>query len=276
LEVKPQKEPLVSVIIPLYNAEKYIEETMESVISQTYQNWELIVVDDCSTDSSRNIVKEFEKKDYRIKLIELETNFGGPARPRNIGIDNAKGEYIAFLDADDVWLEEKLEIQLGFMVKNGLDFSSTNTVNIDKNSNTIRNKYRLVRFLTKFARKSNLCDFIKVSFIATSSVVVKKEIISNFNENKDFISVEDLCLWLKLFNQTSIKYRYLANQLLKYRVLEESVSERTVAHKQSTKADLCILTFILRNNRFDMIKCYYFNVFKKAFVNFIKNFRLNN
>ena len=81
------------------------------MIDQTYQNWEMIIVDDCSTDNSRDIVKKYEVKDSRIKLIELEVNFGGPARPRNVGLDISKGDYLAFLDADDVWLENKLQVQ---------------------------------------------------------------------------------------------------------------------------------------------------------------------
>jgi len=79
---------------------------------QSYKNIELIVVDDCSTDGSYELVEDFSKRDSRVKLIRMEQNFGGPAKPRNIGVENSKGDYIAFLDADDIWEEEKLEVQI--------------------------------------------------------------------------------------------------------------------------------------------------------------------
>ena len=102
-----KNEPLISIVTPMYNAEKLIGETIESVLNQTYQNWEWIVVDNCSTDKSRDLITAIN--DSRIKVISLEKNSGGPAHPRNVGIENAKGEYVALLDADDIWHNEKLE-----------------------------------------------------------------------------------------------------------------------------------------------------------------------
>ena len=113
-----ENTPLVSVIISLHDSEKYIEETLESVVNQTYKNWEMIVVDDYSFDSSRDIVRKLQGKDNRITLVESKANFGGPARPRNIGLGLAKGKYIAFLDSDDVWIASKLEKQIEFMKDN--------------------------------------------------------------------------------------------------------------------------------------------------------------
>ncbi|MBD3842858.1 MAG: glycosyltransferase family 2 protein [Campylobacterales bacterium] len=111
LELTQNNQPLVTVVIPLYNAEQYIAETIESVVSQTYKNWEMLIVDDCSTDNSRDVARRYENKDNRIKLIESVSNFGGPARPRNIGIDNAKGEYIGFVDPDD-WVDEEMYVKM--------------------------------------------------------------------------------------------------------------------------------------------------------------------
>ena len=148
---KEEAQPLVTVITPIFNAQNFIAETIESVIDQTYQNWEMIIVDDCSTDNSRDIVKKYEVKDSRIKLIELEVNFGGPARPRNVGLDISKGDYLAFLDADDVWLENKLQVQISEMLVNNLDFTSTDSKFIDDNSiDTIINKHKIVIFFKKF------------------------------------------------------------------------------------------------------------------------------
>ena len=98
--------------MPLYNAEKYVEQAIVSVISQTYEAWELIVVDDCSNDSSFSIVESIIKNDDRIKLYQTDKPSGSPALPRNIAIKHAQGRYIAFLDSDDVWLPNKLEEQI--------------------------------------------------------------------------------------------------------------------------------------------------------------------
>ena len=107
-------EGLVSVIIPVYNSEKYVKEAIDSVLKQTYQNFEIIVVDDCSTDNSCQIIKKID--DQRIRLIKLDKN-SGVAVARNIAIENAKGQYIAFLDSDDIWLEDKLLQQIKQMRK---------------------------------------------------------------------------------------------------------------------------------------------------------------
>lgn len=103
---------LVSIITPCYNSDKFISKTIESVISQTYTNWEMIIVDDCSTDNSASIIKRYTEFDKRIKYIKTEFASGSPAYPRNMGISLAKGRYIAFLDSDDLWQENKLYLQL--------------------------------------------------------------------------------------------------------------------------------------------------------------------
>ena len=125
---------LVSIITPAFNSESFIAETINSVISQTYQNWEMIIVDDCSTDNTKNIIRSFQEKDGRIRLIENETNKGS-AYSRNLALRNATGRWIAFLDSDDLWLPEKLEKQIEFMTKNNYRFSYTKYSEIDENSN---------------------------------------------------------------------------------------------------------------------------------------------
>ncbi len=271
LTSKEVAQPLVTIIIPLFNAQNYISETIDSVISQTYQNWELIIVDDCSTDNSAEIAKGYEVKDRRIKLIELNSNFGGPARPRNIGLDISNGEYLAFLDADDVWLQDKLQVQVHEMKFNNLDFTSTDSKFIDINSNdTIINKYKIIVFLKKLKRKAKLSDVIKSNFIRTSSVIISKKFISKFDENKDFIGVEDLYLWMKILNDKSVRYKYISDKLIKYRISSTSLSERGKNQKQAIRANLCILKFILENQKFEYIKYFYIRIIKLAFIYFIK------
>jgi teichuronic acid biosynthesis glycosyltransferase TuaG len=104
----------VSVITPSYNSAKYIAETMESVLAQTYRNWEMLIVDDSSSDITCEIVRRYMEKDGRIKLYRMPVN-SGPSKARNLGIEKAMGRYIAFLDSDDLWKPEKLEKQIAFM-----------------------------------------------------------------------------------------------------------------------------------------------------------------
>ncbi|WMS94876.1 glycosyltransferase family 2 protein [Pseudoalteromonas sp. HL-AS2] len=118
------KLPLVSIIMPAYNADQYIEQSIESVLSQTYANWELLITDDRSTDGTQAIVKAYADRDVRIKLFVNAEN-GGAGIARNNSIKKAKGRYIAFLDADDKWLPEKLTTQISFMLKNDYAFTFT-------------------------------------------------------------------------------------------------------------------------------------------------------
>lgn len=125
---------LVSIVTPSYNSSHFISETIKSVLSQTYQNWEMIIIDDCSSDNSNEIIEQFIQKDNRIKLILLEKN-SGPANARNVGIEYAIGQYIAFLDSDDIWLPFKLEKQIDFMQTNHLSLTFSSYAIIDcKNS----------------------------------------------------------------------------------------------------------------------------------------------
>lgn len=124
-------EELVSIIMPAYNSEAFIKESIQSVLNQTYKNWELIIVDDCSNDNTVNVVKSF--KDERIRILILDQN-SGAAAARNKGIEAAAGEFLAFLDSDDLWTKEKLEKQLTFMKDNNYHFTCTQYAEIDKNN----------------------------------------------------------------------------------------------------------------------------------------------
>lgn len=122
---------MVSIITPLYNCQDYISDCIKSVLSQSYENWEMIIVDDKSTDNSLKIAKRFSKKDSRIKILTLKFNEGA-GLARNLAIKESKGKYIAFLDSDDIWHKDKLEIQIGIMKKLNLSFSHTSYGYINK------------------------------------------------------------------------------------------------------------------------------------------------
>jgi teichuronic acid biosynthesis glycosyltransferase TuaG len=264
-----KEELLISVIIPLYNAEKFIAETIETVLKQTYQNFEILIVDDCSTDGSVSIVNHMAEDDDRIKLIQSDTNFGGPAKPRNIGVEHAKGEYIAFLDADDLWDEKKLELQLGMMMENDIHFSSTGKINIDESSQKANLKAGVLAKVSAKNSKKDLCDLIKYRFVFTSSVMVLKSIMPLFNEEKKYIAVEDLCAWMEIFKSDG-KYQYMQEPLLKYRIVNQSISARGTEYKHATKAYICMLHFILKYELYENMACFYKACARDYSLNFLQ------
>ncbi|MDO8490198.1 MAG: glycosyltransferase [bacterium] len=127
----------VSIILPAYNAEAFLERTINGVLSQTYQQWELIIIDDCSTDSTREIITSFEKKDSRIKSIFLDTRCGEPAQPKNIAYTRVTGGYIAYLDHDDEWLPQKLEKQMALLLSSpeNIGLVTSNFIVVDSSTN---------------------------------------------------------------------------------------------------------------------------------------------
>lgn len=218
---------LVSIILPLYNAENLIVETIESVRKQVYQNWELLVVDDCSTDSGSDFVESIVKTDSRIKLFRTPENFGGPAGPRNIGLEHARGEYIAFLDADDLWEPNKLQLQCRLFNSNSrVKLICSRALLIDGVGKPVKHKKYLEKIRLKFCRAKflPLCNFI-----ATSSVIIRKVDIKNsfFDESPHCIAIEDWKLWIILSkNWKDEDVLFLNQPLIKYRVLASSISSR--------------------------------------------------
>ena len=136
-------EELISIITPTYNCGNFIGETIESVINQTYKNWEMIIVDDCSTDNTKEIVDNYSKRDSRIKYYCLEVN-SGAAVARTKAMELAKGDYIAFLDSDDLWMENKLGCQIKIMKENNWNFTSTDYEQIDEDSKSLNKVIKTV------------------------------------------------------------------------------------------------------------------------------------
>lgn len=130
-EQQIQDYGLVSIIMPNYNSERFLHETINSVLDQTYKNWELLIVDDCSTDQSVPIIESYANSDPRIRLLLNDQNRGA-AHSRNSAISQAKGKWIAFLDSDDVWVKEKLQTQLDFMIKLHIYFCYSKYERIDE------------------------------------------------------------------------------------------------------------------------------------------------
>lgn len=204
---------LVSVIMPYYKKKKYIELAVNSVIEQTYKNFELIIVYDDENKEDLNLLKKIIKKDKRIKLIINKKNLGA-GRSRNKGIKLSKGSLIAFLDSDDLWKRNKLKKQIFFMKKNLVDISHTSYLIINS-SNKIIGSRRAKDMNHKLLLNS--CD------IGLSTVIMKKEIITNKIKFANISTKEDYVLWLKITLNNKIIFA-LKNNLTKWRKLDDSLS----------------------------------------------------
>ena len=205
---------LVSIIMPSYNTAKFIEETVNSVLNQTYTNWELIIVDDCSTDNTDEVVSQFN--DERIKYIKNEKN-SGAAISRNRALQEAKGKWIAFLDSDDVWLPEKLKKQIAFMEKNGYKFSYTKYEEIDENSKPKNVFVSGPRKITK-AGMYNFCwqGCLTVMYDAETVGLIQ---IEDLKKNNDY------AMWLKVIKKADCYL--LSEKLAKYRIRSGSISRHS-------------------------------------------------
>jgi len=214
---------LVSVIMPAFNAEFYIYEAIDSVIAQTYNNWELIIVDDGSTDASAKVVKGWMLKDKRIHYYYQENGKQGKAR--NLGISKSKGKYLAFLDADDLWLPEKLEIQIEEIQENNVDLVFADSYFFDNND--ILDVSRKMNVPTAiFYDKNSLKLFLERNKIPILTVLVKKEKVQNVNGFTEVLAIqniEDYHLWLKLLMSDCVFYSS-DFVLTKYRVHNSSVT----------------------------------------------------
>lgn len=212
------KSPLVSIVVPVYNAEKFLEDTIKTVQAQTYENWELILVNDCSTDNSKKIAKPFLSS--KIKWFDMEKN-SGAALTRNRGIKEAKGRYICFLDADDLWKKEKLEKQVEFMKQKDCEFSFTGYEFADENG--IPNGKKV--FIPK---KISYKQALKNTTIWTSTVMfdinkLKKDDIYMPNIRRG----QDTATWWKVLKK--IDCAHGLNEILSYyRRTNESLSANKI------------------------------------------------
>ncbi len=207
--------PLVSIITPSWNVEGLIEETIRSVQSQTFADWELLIADDRSTDSTPAIIAAIGKRDPRVKLIRQARN-GGPALARQASIDAAQGRYLAFLDSDDLWLPGKLERQLAFAKAKQAALSYTAFRRINE-TNTVTGR------LIEVPASLTYDQLLKNTAIATLTAMIDREIAGPVvmkNEGYD-----DFCLWLSILKRGHTAYG-LNEDLARYRVRGASVSSR--------------------------------------------------
>ncbi|MBR2840591.1 MAG: glycosyltransferase family 2 protein [Bacilli bacterium] len=209
------KKNKISIITPVYNCENFIEQTIKTVLNQTYTNWEMLLVDDCSPDSSAEIIKKYSKKDKRIKYFKLEEN-SGAASARNRALKESKGRFIAYLDADDLWSNDKLEKQIKFMIENNYAFTCTDYEKIDEKGNSLK--------IVKIPKKVNYNLFLRNTIIQTVGVMIDTKITG-----KDVLIMPDIrrrqdaATWCQLLKSGYDCYE-VPEVLSYYRVVSNSLS----------------------------------------------------
>lgn len=228
------EDVLVSIIMPAYNAETTISDSIRSVKAQSYHNWELIVVNDGSIDRTSSIVEEFRKNESRIIHIKLDTNAGLP-NARNVGCRVAKGELIAFLDSDDIWKQNKLQIQVGFHKRNpSIEISHTDFGTIANVARTQPIYKRLID--RKRNKKGNIYPQICYkNSIGVLTVIVKKDLLSKVNYfDESLWTMEDQDLWVRIA-KTGTTFGYIDEVTAFYRISQNGISKKTGKYKRAYK-----------------------------------------
>lgn len=213
-----KQQPLVSIITPAYNAERFIEKTISSVLLQSYKNWEhLIVVDHNSKDSTLQIVQNFAAQDGRIKCITSPHALGASAN-RNLALENCAGEYVAFIDADDIWTDDKLLKQISFMVQKGHEFTFTSYCRMNENESVFGKPQPV-------PNKVSYEELLKNNCIACLTAVFKKQRFSDIRFQEH--GWEDMAFWLQILKR--IPFAYSINEVLAhYRIVPGSRSNNKI------------------------------------------------
>ncbi len=237
--------PIVSIVIPTYNHAKFIGKALESVIDQTYKNWEAIVIDNNSTDNTDKVINQYN--DPRIKYLKIN-NDGVIAKSRNLGIKEAKGEWIAFLDSDDWWTKDKLEICLKNIDIN-VDFIYHDLkIVYDKSRFNFKRKKYIGRQLKKPILHDLLISYItKGTAIGNSSVIIRKNILAKIrgiSENKDLVAAEDFNTWARIARITN-KFKYMSGKLGYYLIHDGSIQKRdlSLAHREAINEFLNLFNY---------------------------------
>lgn len=201
--------------MPMHNASRYVEDSLRSVVAQTFKDWELLVVDDASTDDSRSIVERYAANDLRIRLLHNQHPSGNPASPRNVGVEAAQGRYIAFLDSDDVWLPNKLERQLPL-------FERHDTVIVYSDYEKMTDSGKRSNRVVHAPREVGYRQLLKGNVIGNLTGIYDTQKVG-----KHYFRVihhEDYPMWLEILNTSGMKARNVGEVLAVYRVREQSVS----------------------------------------------------
>ncbi len=210
----------ISIITPVYNCEKYIENTIENVLKQTYINWELILVDDCSTDNSLKIVEKYAKVDRRIKVFRLKEN-GGAAKARNKALEESTGRFISYLDSDDLWYKNKLEKQVIYMLEKSIGFSCTSYEVVDDSGSKL-NKNIIMK------KELDYIGFLTNNLLQTVGIMVDLNYVDKqFLIMPDLRRRQDAATWLQVLKNGNNCFG-MKDVLAMYRRTENSLSSNKI------------------------------------------------
>jgi teichuronic acid biosynthesis glycosyltransferase TuaG len=256
-------DELVSVIVPVYNSEKYIKDAIESVLNQTYKNWEMIMVNDCSTDHSKEIIARYVALDQRIKCYDLEEN-SGAAAARNRAIELAAGRFLAFLDADDIWVSDKLEYQIHYMLQNGYAFTFADYELINDNGDSLE---KTIIMPTSISYDEYLANTI----IQTVTVVLDRQYIRDVKIPLLTRGHEDFAAWLAILKDNNIAHG-INKSLGKYRRTPGSLSSNKF---RSAGKTWYVYREVEKLGRIKALKCLvsyaFFAVKKRIYIRHIFN-----
>ncbi len=236
--------PLVSIITPAYNTESVIRDTVESVIAQTFGDWELLIIDDCSTDNTRKVAMEYSGKDSRIKVLSTDRN-SGIAVARNVGIEAAEGRYIALCDSDDLWAEDKLEKQIAFMQEKGCALCYSSYYRCTEEGDP----YRLVKCRPQTTyRDITRCNCIPCPTGMYDTAVTGKILTPVIWKRQDW------AMWIKVLEKCGKGYG-IDEPLAYYRIRQGSLSKGV---RSSIKYNIKVLTDIVGYSRLHAVLHYWF------------------
>ncbi len=255
-----EQSSLVSIIMPAYNSAAFISEAIQSVLDQTYQNWELLIIDDASTDKTHSNYEVFQNKDSRIKLFKNTSNQGAGIT-RNKGIEEAKGVYIAFLDADDQWLPDKLKVQLEFMATHDLAMTYSSYNLMDESGKMLNKKVDALPILTyqKLLKSNYVGNLTGIYNVKKLGKIFCPELRKR----------QDWGLWLTILSKIDLT-KGIEKPLANYRIREDSISNNKTA---LLKYNYLIYSEFLKYNRLkSLVKMWVF--LKEHF--FVKNKQINS
>lgn len=214
--------PLVSVVMPAYNVEKYIAASIESVINQTYLHWELLIVDDGSSDNTALIIKKYQLQDQRIKYFHQKNS--GQSQARDLALKNSTGKYIAFLDADDLWLTKKLSISVEEICNNNFDLLFTDAYYFEDGCTDDVSNLKVLGVQSNiYQGQTGLSAFLESNKIPHLTVLVKKEVLLAAGDYLEIMVAEDYEMWLRLLYNNAI-FRSIDSPLSIYRIRKESLT----------------------------------------------------
>jgi len=244
----------ISIIMPSHNSSEFITESVNSVLSQSHTSLELIVIDDGSTDNTVNLIKQLAKTDQRIILLERTTCSNRPATPRNEGVKIARGDYLAFIDSDDLWHPQKISLQLAAMDTHKLNFISSFHIRFSK----IAPDFKQLPDQPEEIIKQSHANLIRKNNIITSSSLIKRDFFGNlqFDQSDEYSGIEDYLAWLNLHQKEETNSGILAMPLVHYRLRPNSYSSSKIM--MAKKIFYLLNNYEYRGNKLGLRKYFYF------------------